>query len=279
MLKTKKIILNFYRLLFVGLTLLAIFLFFGLPPKVLSFYVFDVGQGDATLIRTPNHFNILVDGGPDNNVVYKLGKYLPFYDRQIDLMILTHPHSDHIAGLIEVLRRYQVKKIFTTGVIYNSVEYSIWQETALKEGSEIKIINHPQNFISSDGVKLEILFPDRSLKNQKLKNVNNASIVAKLVYRDAAILLTGDYEEEEKLITRNLDLQADILKVGHHGSKTANNLEFLRVVQPKLAIISVGAKNPFNHPSPQTLADLASLKIKAFRTDQDGDFIYTFLKE
>lgn len=272
MLKTKKIILNFYRLLFIGLILLAIFLFFELPPKVLSFYVLDVGQGDAILIRTPDRYNILIDGGPDNTIIYKLGKYLPFYDRQIDLMILTHPHSDHITGLIEVLRRYQVKKIFTTGVLYSSVEYQIWQEAALKEGSEIKIIDQPQNFISSDGTKLEILFPDRSLKNQKLKNVNNASIVAKLVYRDAAILLTGDYEEEEKLITRNLNLQADILKVGHHGSNTANDLKFLEAVEPETAVISCGQGNKFNHPHPSTLGNLQDLGIKIWRTDQNGDF-------
>ncbi len=276
MIKTKKIILNFYWLLIISLIFLAVFLFFALKPKSLQFYVFDVGQGDAIFIQTPGGYNILVDGGPDNSVIYKLGKYLPFYDRQIDLMILTHPHSDHIVGLNEVLNRYKVKRIYTTGVYYYSSDYLAWLKKIEEKDIPIEIIYHAGSLILNDKVKLEILFPDINLQDKKLKNINNASIVARVVYNDKSILLTGDYEDEEKLINKNYNIMSNILKVGHHGSNTANSLEFLKALNPDSAIISCGKDNKFNHPHQQTLNIFDRLNVDLFRTDLNGDIILKF---
>jgi len=227
MTRLKKTIFKFYGVLVLTLILIFIFLFFELSPQDLKFYVFNVGQGDAIFIRTMSRYNILIDGGADNSVVYKLGQYLPFYDRQIDLMILTHPHSDHIVGLVEVLKRYQVKKIFTTGVLYSSPDYSAWQKAIAERQIPVEIIDKPRALIINNGSKLEILFPDHNLENKKIKNVNNASIVTKLIYGKIGILLMGDYEDEEKLAKTSWDLSADIIKIGHHGSTTANDQEFL----------------------------------------------------
>src|SRR3989338_4464190 len=154
MLTVKKIILIFYLVIAFSLLFLAIILFSQLRPADLQFYVFDIGQGDAILVRTPDRQNILVDGGPDNAVVYKLGKYLPFYDRDIDLMVLTHPHADHLVGLIEVLKRYQVKNIFLTGVAYDSADYQFCLSEIIAKNVKTEIINQPKRLALSDGVEL-----------------------------------------------------------------------------------------------------------------------------
>jgi competence protein ComEC len=273
MLKVKKIILSFYSISLMILLFLAIFLFFQSQPAELKFYVFDIGQGDAIFIRTPDRFNILIDGGPDNTVVYKLGQYLPFYDREIDLMISTHPHADHIVGLIEVLERYKVKKILATGVLYSSPDYLAWLAKISKKNIPIEIADQPGIIFLGSEVKLDILFPDQSFLNKKVKNLNNTSIVAKLTYGPNSVLLTGDFEDEESLIAK-IDLDAKILKVGHHGSDTANDLEFLKAVKPDLAIISCGENNRFGHPHQETLENLERLGIEILRTDLEGDFIY-----
>jgi len=271
--KVKKIILSFYSVLILGFLFLAVIFWFELRVNDLQFYVFDIGQGDAIFIQTPGHYNILIDGGPDNKVVYKLGEYLPFYDRDIDLMILTHPHADHIVGLIEVINRYKVKKIMTTGVLYYSPDYLTWLDKIKEKNISVEIIDSQRILTLPDKTKLEILFPDYSLENKKIKNVNNASIIAKLIYGETTVLLTGDYEDEESLVEKGFDLSADILKSGHHGSDTGNDLEFLKAVDPEVTVISCGQDNKFDHPHQETIDNLENLEIEIFRTDLGGDFI------
>ncbi len=274
--KAKKIIFYFY--LTIGSVILFLFftVYFEYKSPSFGFYVFDVGQGDSILIRTPNRYNILIDGGSDNKVVYKLGEYLPFYERQIDLMILTHPHADHIIGLVEVLNRYKVKKIFTTGVLYSSSDYFAWLDKIREKNIPLEIIDQQRIFSLNDGVELEIFFPNLSLESKKINNLNNASIVFKLIYRDIKILLAGDYEDEESLVKTSLDLSADILKVGHHGSDTANSYDFLKAVNPNKAVISCGENNKFGHPHKATVDSLKSLRAEIFQTNLSGDFVFEF---
>jgi len=274
MITAKKIIKYFYLILLVWLALLSFILFIEVRHHDLEFYVFDVGQGDAILIRTPAKQNILIDGGPDNSVVYKLGKYLPFYDRSIDLMILTHPHADHLIGLIEVLKRYKVKNILAVGVDCQQAEYLVWLDLIKEKNINVLIANQPEIFYFSGGIKLIILYPDKSFFNQPVENFNNVSIVAKLIYGQTEIMLTGDFENEEILVNKNLDLAADILKVGHHGSNTANSPLFLRAVSPDWAVISCGEDNKFNHPHGDTVNSLLNLPSDILRTDQSGDVIF-----
>lgn len=268
----KKIILSFYSLIFIGLLLLAIALIIEFKHFGFEFYVFDIGQGDAILIRTPQHHNILIDGGPDNTVVYKLGEYLPFYDRNIDLMIITHPHADHLIGLAEVIERYRVKKVLITGVIYQTPDYLTWLSKISEKNIPIEIVDRVGLIPLGPDVRMDILFPDKSFLNKKIENLNNSSIVAKLTYASTTIMLTGDFEDEESLVGK-MDLRADILKVGHHGSDNANDLEFLKAVNSKIAVISCGKDNKFRHPHEQTLNNLEDLGVKILRTDLQGDFV------
>ncbi len=274
----RKIILSFYSVVVLTLLLLIYILFSELSSSGLAFYVFDVGQGDAIFIRTSDKYNILIDGGADNTVVYKLGKYLPFYDRDIDLMILTHPHSDHVVGLTEVLKRYQVKKILTTGVSSHSSDYLTWLDLIKEKNIPVEIANHRGVMPLGSEVKFYILFPNLSLVNKEIKNLNNASIVAKLIYTSTTIMLMGDFENEEIFVRTNLDLSATILKVGHHGSNTANSREFLAMVSPKIAVISCGKNNKFGHPNQAVIADLRSLGAEIWPTDQRGDFHWVLKK-
>ena len=240
----------------------------------LKVYFLAVGQGDATLIRTPQGQDILIDGGPDDTVIKKLGEYLPVNDWDIELMILTHPHSDHVTGLVEVLKRYKVDKVIMTGIIHTAYDYIDWLKAIDEKHIPVKIINGVEDITIEDKIELNILFPDKDLSGQTSDNLNNTSIVAKLIYDNTKVLFTGDLEIEEDLVVAGADLQADIYQVGHHGSNNANSLEFLQAVRPEYAIIPVGEGNWFGHPHYRTLKNLNDLRAQTLRTDLDGDIIF-----
>lgn len=234
---------------------------------------FDIGQGDSALIKTPARQKILIDGGPTNAVVEKLGEALPFYDKKIDLIILTHPHADHLDGLIEVLKRYEVKKILSTGVTHTTPDYLAWLEEIKNQNISIQIARAGEMLDFGGGVKMEIFYPNEDFVGKQVENLNNTSIVGKLIFGETSFLFTGDAETEaeEKLISGGADLKADVLKVGHHGSKNATSEEFLKAVAPKFAVISAGADNQFGHPNEMTLKRLENAEVEILRTDRDGD--------
>jgi competence protein ComEC len=240
--------------------------------KGLEVNFFDVGQGDAILIKTPEHQRILIDGGPDNKVVTKLGEHLPFYVKEIDLVIMTHPHADHLTGLIEVLKRYRVKKVLSTGVLHTTNEYISWLEEIKKQNIPMEIAKAGQTITFGDKTKIEILNPAEDFVGEEASSLNNTSIVFKLIFDKTSFLFTGDAEKEveDKLIS-SADLKADVLKVAHHGSKNSTSQEFLDKVKPKIAVISVGKDNKFGHPSRLTLEKLDKAGVEIFRTDKDGD--------
>jgi competence protein ComEC len=234
----------------------------------------DVGQGDAILIKAPHGQNVLIDGGPDSTVIAQLGKALPFWDRTIDLMILTHPHDDHVTGLIEVINRYQVDRILYTGVVHTSPNYLAWLELVKDKKIPLTIIDRPQTVSFSENSKLEILYPATSLVGQSVDNLNNSSIVAKFVYKDIAFLFMGDAEievEEELIKTQNLaSLRAQVIKPGHHGSDTSSKTEFIQAVDPMIAVIPVGEDNKFGHPSRRVEKRLERVGAEIKRTDKNG---------
>ncbi|MFH2136082.1 MAG: ComEC/Rec2 family competence protein [Patescibacteria group bacterium] len=246
---------------------------FSNESKALEVDFFDIGQGDSIFIKTPDHQKILIDGGPTNAVVEKLGENMPFYDREIDLMILTHPHADHLVGLIEVLKRYEVKKILTTGAINSTPDYLAWLEEIKNQNIPMEIVSAGQILDFGENLKMEIFYPVENFVGKQPDDLNSTSIVAKLIFGDTSFLFTGDAEEEaeEKMIARGVALKADVLKVGHHGSRNATSQNFLEKVQPKFAVISVGAKNTFGHPNKTILNRLEKNGVEIFRTDQDGD--------
>lgn len=229
---------------------------------------FDVGQGDSILIVSPNGRTILIDGGPDASVLRGLGQILPMWLRQIDLVILTHAHDDHVAGLIEVLTRYKVKKILINHTNYNSASLKAWQEQIISSGAELITATEGMTFDFNDECFLEIV----SAFKGETSVENDYSIVSLFSCLDKKILLTGDagIKIENNLLLNTLNLKSDILKISHHGSNTANSKNFLAAVNPRLAIISVGKNNTFGHPNQIVLDNLATQLIKVLRTDLAG---------
>lgn len=232
----------------------------------------DVGQGDAILIKTPAGQNILIDGGPDRTVIKRLGKNLSWWDKQIDLVVLTHPHDDHVSGLIDVVKKYDVKQIIYNGAVHNGPNYLTWLKLVRDKKIKTTIIDRPQVIKLSDVCKLEIIYPRERLVGKEVENLNNSSIVARLIYDKAKFLFVGDLEElgEEKLLDDKIDLTADVLKIGHHGADTSSSQRFLEKINPQLAIISVGIKNDFGHPSLRIIKRLERLGMKVLRTDRLG---------
>jgi len=236
---------------------------------------FDVGQGDAIFIETPQGHQILIDGGPDLTILEKLAAEMPFYDRTIDLIILTHPESDHYFGLFEVLKRYEVENILWTGVVRDTAEWKEWVRLIEEEGAEVRIAEAGQRITigkSDFPTILEVLHPFENLADQKIKDSNDTSIVARLVFGNVSFLFTGDISKkiEAKLVEQNNDLDSDILKIAHHGSKTSSSLGFLEQVSPEVAVIHVG-ENSYGHPHPEVLANLEQFGIQVLRTDINGD--------
>lgn len=244
-------------------------------PRLLQVTFFDVGQGSAVFIQTPQRQQILIDGGPDDAVLEKLGEAMPFWDRSIDLVILTHPESDHLSGLIQVLKRYHINQVVWTGVVRDISEYVAWQEELQKEKADVKIARTGQRVDCSvreyPVCYLEILFPFDNLTGQKFQNSNDTSMVAKLVFGSTTFLFTGDIHSrtEERLIESGSNLDVDILNVAHHGSKTSSSEEFIDAVSPQAAVISAGRDNPYGHPHQEVLENLSGARI--LRTDLSGD--------
>lgn len=236
----------------------------------LKLIFFDVGQGDSALIIAPDGEDILVDGGPDNSVVQKLGEHLPYTDRTIEYVILTHPHADHIDGLNEVLKRYEVGKIIMTGINYGTADYAEFQRLIKEKNIPVAIIDKPQD-LEIGGADFKFLEPEKNIAGQQIANLNNSSIVFQLRYVSTTAMFTGDFEDEEKLVSSTIDLKSDVLKVGHHGSTNANERNFLRAVSPQFAVISVGAGNSYGLPGYRTIYYLKQLGAQVFRTDEDGD--------
>lgn len=234
----------------------------------------DVGQGDAIFIQTPNNSQILVDGGQNKAVLRELTKIMPFYDRSIDVVIQTHPDSDHIGGLIEVLRRYNVDLVVESGVGSNSPFYKEIGEIIDKKEINHVLARKGMKINVDNGAYIEVLFPDREVDGI---DSNDASVVLKLVYGDNSFLLMGDSPKkiERYLVDLNKDiLDADVLKIGHHGSKTSTSELLLGYASPEFAIISSGEGNKYNHPHNEVLSLLTKFKIEVLRTDNMGTIVF-----
>ena len=264
--KTKYFILI---ILFGGTIFVWSVIFIQTPNNILEVHFFDVRQGDSIFIETPNSRQILIDGGPDKTVLKRLNQTMPFYDQTIDLIILTHPDTDHLTGLIEVLEYYQIGHILTSGFQKDTAAYQEWQRLIKEKEIPLTIAQAGQNIVLQDGIVLEILWPDQSLISSYSKPVNNVSVVGRLVYGDIEILLTGDIENKVENVLVKQEIQSDILKLAHHGSKTSSIQSFINKVNPAIAVISVGEDNRYNHPNETVLERLKNSII--YRTDKNGD--------
>jgi len=264
---------------------------FSLREKELRVVFFDVGQGDAIFIKTPQNHHILIDGGPENLVLEGLGRQMPFFYNSLDLVILTHPHDDHVSGLIEVLDRYDVGEIMCTGVLGEANISRKWNNMIEERGYRQARAGQR---ISANDFYLDILHPAESLKDREVNDLNEASIVSRFVFNEEySFLFTGDaYKEQEKEILLNkkecikeemamcdvFSLESEVLKIGHHGSRTSTSEEFLESVLPKIAVIMAGKDNRYGHPHKEVLAKLEERDIEIKRTDKDGDIIFSVSK-
>jgi len=269
---SKALILGFSVALVMGSVLFWLFS----KPVGLRVTFFDVGQGDAILVRTPLGQNILIDGGPDRTILTKLGQSLPWYDHTIDLVVLTHPHADHLVGLLAVAQRYRLRRVLMTGVVHTSNEYAEWLNMLKNKRIPVTIAQAGQDIILPGPVILHLLWPPHSLLGQVSDDLNGTSIVLRLVYQSSSILLTGDagLDQENSIIAAASSVKSQILKIGHHGSKQSTSLAWLKRVSPQIAIISVGRNNSYGHPAVEVIKRLVDLGIVIKRTDQAGDISF-----
>ncbi len=262
---------------------------FSLREGRMSVIFFDVGQGDAIFIKTPQNHYILIDGGPGDKVLEGLGREMPFFHNYIDLVILTHPHDDHVSGLIEVLSRYEVGEIICTGVLSESSVGKKWKK--IIEESGYRVARAGQR-ISANDFYIDILYPVKNIKNKEVNDLNEVSVISKFVFNDKyRFLFTGDaykkqereivsYKEEclskEELDCSRFSLDVDILKIGHHGSRTSTSREFLHATSPSIAVIMAGEDNRYGHPHNEVVEKLNEYEIEIMRTDKDGDIFFNF---
>lgn len=249
-----------------------------IPDYKFHIFFLDVGQGDSTFIKTPQNHQILIDGGEDNTVLENLKDVVPFFDKSIDLIVLTHPHKDHIGGLIEVMKRFDIENILITGVYSDDPYYLELLQNIKSLDTNVFIANADTDFLFNN-VLLDVIYPFAQIAYKSFENQNNSSIVIKVFYKDEVILLTGDIEKtiEQEIINSNINIKSDILKMAHHGSKTSSSAEFLKKASPEISVIQVGKNNKFGHPNEETLENLSSAGVKEiYRTDEEGIIEFVF---
>lgn len=258
---------------------LAIFEYTKTNDGKLHLVICDVGQGDGILVRTPTRKTIVIDGGPDDKMLSCLSRHLPFWERTIDLMLLTHPHADHATGLIFLLNRYRVIHYGTEKVENpTTTETALKNILALKKPSATFLFSQDQ-YRFSDGTSFVTLWPDKewflsqnmsSADSQNL-DINGFSLIELLQYGSFKALLTGDAGVVAEEQIASVAGQVDVLKVPHHGSRTGMSQSYLQTIRPRFAIISVGKGNKYGHPAPHSLELLKNARVKTYRTDEQGE--------
>jgi competence protein ComEC len=278
-----------------AVVLLSCYLLSQWPSSVLDIVFCDVGQGDAILLSYQST-QVLVDGGRNEKVLSCLGENLPFWDKKLEVVIATHPDADHIGGLTAVFDQYASNLIVTNGAEKKTNDFGDFKTSVSRKQTEkTTLLELQQGDSLSIGrdLVLKILSP-QELKSQKRYintavsetelwdkqptysdlelTSNDGSIVVFLEYKKYSMLLMGDLEEDGELalLEKGLVTKVDVLKVGHHGSKSSTSLPFLRTVLPEISVISSGKNNAYNHPTPEILARLSQYGSKIYRTDQQG---------
>jgi len=247
------------------------FLIYSLNFKAenLEVYFLDVGQGDAILIRTPEGQNIVIDGGPDNFLLYELGQSLPWWDRTIDYLVISHYHADHYMGFPELLKKYKVKNILVTAHEPDDLLYSVWQGVLAEYNLDPTIVEVGETFVVNDELSWQVLLADDSHED-----FNDNSLVVRLSYNEVDFLFMGDLpiSGEEKLLSLGFDLKSEVLKVGHHGSKYSSGEAFLAAVEPKICVIQAGIDNKFNHPHKEAIERLKQVNCQVENTQDKARF-------
>jgi competence protein ComEC len=263
----------------VGLAVLLVAANGSRPDGRLHITVLDVGQGDAILLQGPNGGRALVDTGPDpDRLISLLDQRIPAWDRRLDLVVLTHPHEDHVAGLAAVMDRYSIKEIAEPGMIGPGPGDAAYRRRLAEEGRQSRTLA-AGDAVWLDGIRMDVDWPLPGTvpltPPDTGTGINNVSIVLDLHFGSRRVVLAGDVEQQidPQLLAEGIardQRPLDVLKVAHHGSGTATTDAFVEQMQPRVAVVSAGWGNPYGHPSPQTVARLATSGAKVYRTDLDG---------
>jgi len=233
-----------------------------------------VGQGDAIHIVTPDGYELLIDGGPSATVLRELAKGRSPFDHTIDVVLATHPDTDHVGGLVDVLERFQVGMIIESVVDHNALAAKAFDQAAAAEGAQIIAAQAGQKLQLGASTTIRILSPSGDTTNWQS---NNASVIVQLIYGDIKFMLTGDAPSsiEDFLVTKyGVSLESDVLKLGHHGSKTSSSELFLEYVQPKYAVVSASIDNRYGHPNPAVLERVTNVESTIVSTAEQGTIVF-----
>jgi competence protein ComEC len=240
--------------------------FFSLPDGKLHLKIYDVGQGDAIFLRTPGGHKVLIDGGPNNKILDYLGEELPFYSKKLDLVILTHPQSDHLTGLVDVVERYQISYLWMNETKNETKLFSEWQDVLKNREATASIVRQGDRMVFPDKTEITVVWPKNDLT---VSDINAHSVVVLVTYGDFDALLTGDADRQTQPYTSG-SRHVEVFKVPHHGAKESFDEKFVRTISPEVSVISVGSKNSYGHPSTQAVNVLEEVGSKIYRTDKDG---------
>lgn len=239
-----------------------------LSADALIVHYLDVGQGDATLVQLPDSTTVLIDGGPDNAVLHELGRLLPWWQRTIDYLIITHPHLDHYNGFFGVVEKYRIGRVFFNGEEGTSHFSQLMSEMHRRE-IPLTVVSAGDTFTLPDGVTLEFLWPKPSYPQKSVDALSLAFLISR---HDSDFLFMGDVPQDEELEILRVrpTLQAEVVKVGHHGSSSSSHASFLQAVAPEHCIISAGRNNRYGHPHRQTLRNLGRALCRVWVTFEHG---------
>lgn len=276
--KFQKQIKIFFFVLLLGVIFLVAFEISGKEklsrPQEAEIFFLDVGQGDAILIQE-GRTQILIDGGDGEDILNRLGEVMPFGDRELEIVINTHSDDDHLGGLIKVMENYEIGGMLHTGILCNREICKKRDKIIEDKNIKVLIARLGQEIRVGEDIDLKIVYPFMDLEGKEFKDANDTSVVIRAAIGESSCLLTGDISSdiEDELISNNLDLDVDVLKVGHHGSKNSTSAGFLQAVSPEKSIISVG-ENSYGHPTEEVINRLLNMNIEIFRTDEMGNIVF-----
>jgi len=261
---------------FLGLTTVLVWCVAPAPQtsNLLAVRILDVGQGDAVHIMTPDGYEMIIDGGPDTSVLRELSKNRSFFDRHIDVMIATHSDTDHVSGLVDVLKRFEVDLILESEVEHDAPAAVMFAETAGAEGARLITAQAGQTIQLGASTTVRILSPKGDVSNWRS---NTASIILQVQYGDTEFMFTGDTPKsiEDWLVENHGDtLESEVLKLGHHGSDTSSSGLFLDTVDPEFAVVSAGGDNRYGHPHREVVERVSERNITLLETSKAGSVIF-----
>jgi competence protein ComEC len=248
---------------------------------ILTVAFLNIGQGNATFIESPTGTQVIVDGGPNKTLMREISSVIPWYDRHIDMLIVTHPDRDHYEGFISLLDKYSADAFMESGIKDVSEEFLTLKQKIFDKKTPDILAHRGQVIDIGGGAYIEILFPDRDVSGLE---TNNGSIICRVVYGDTSLLLEGDAPQimenfvltlgGSTMPTTGGSLKSNVIEVGHHGAKTSSSEEYIKDVAPEFAIISVGKDNTYGHPNKETLDTLNKFNVQILRTDQIGRIVF-----